>query len=179
MVKQLIISPDEVRQKETIALGTIPVNQYSRSLADELAAGTLTKDDAVRIYHDMCLIREFETMLDEIKRLGKYRDVAYVHQGPAHLSIGQEAAAVGEAFLLGVEDHIFGSHRSHGEILAKGLSAIQKLDDESLMRIMKGRAAAVKTRVLAEYMMAGPSNWRTAARSLVVRAMMSPVRWVW
>ncbi|HEX7629587.1 MAG TPA: thiamine pyrophosphate-dependent enzyme, partial [Candidatus Methylomirabilis sp.] len=124
MVKQLIISPDEVLQKETIALGTIPVNQYNRSLADELAAGTLTKDDAVRIYRDMCLIREFETMLDEIKRLGKYRDVAYVHQGPAHLSIGQEAAAVGEAFLLGVDDHIFGSHRSHGEILAKGLSAI-------------------------------------------------------
>ena len=150
MVKQLIISPDEVRQKETIALGTIPVNQYSRSLADELAAGTLTKDDAVRIYRDMCLIREFETMLDEIKRLGKYRDVAYVHQGPAHLSIGQEAAAVGEAFLLGVEDHIFGSHRSHGEILAKGLSAIRQMDDEfancsKICRSVRDRTSTSRT----------------------------------
>ena len=27
------------------------------------------------------------------------------------------------AFSLAPEDHIFGSHRSHGEILAKGLSA--------------------------------------------------------
>ena len=155
MVKQLIISPDEVRQKETIALGTIPVNQYSRSLADELAAGTLTKDDAVRIYRDMCLIREFETMLDEIKRLGKYRDVAYVHQGPAHLSIGQEAAAVGEAFLLGVEDHIFGSHRSHGEILAKGLSAIHHLGEPDLQRIMEGYLGGDTLRVVEREPAAG------------------------
>src|ERR1035437_4600931 len=48
-----------------------------------------------------------------------------------------------------------------------------------LMWIMKGSAAAVKTRQFAEYMMAGPRSWRTALRSLVVRAMMSPVRWVW
>ena len=137
MVKQLVISPDEVRRKETIDLGTIQVNAYPKTLADELAAGTLTKDDAVRIYRDMVLIREFETMLDEIKRSGKYRDMAYVHQGPAHLSIGQEAAAVGEAFLLTVDDHIYGSHRSHGEILAKGLAAIHQLGERTLQTIMR------------------------------------------
>ena len=137
MVKQLVISPDEARRKETIDLGTIQVNAYPKTLADELAAGTLTKDDAVRIYRDMVLIREFETMLDEIKRSGKYRDMAYVHQGPAHLSIGQEAAAVGEAFLLTVDDHIYGSHRSHGEILAKGLAAIHRLGERTLQTIMR------------------------------------------
>src|SRR5277367_3844856 len=47
-----------------------------------------------------------------------------------------------------------------------------------LMWYMKGRAAAVKTRVLALYMIAGPRSMRTALRSLVVRAMMSPVRCV-
>ena len=41
------------------------------------------------------------------------------------------------AYMLTVEDFIFGSHRSHGEILAKGLSAIKKLDDASLMKIME------------------------------------------
>ena len=35
------------------------------------------------------------------------------------------------------------------------------------MRSMKGSATAVKTMVLAEYMMAGPRSWRTALRSLV------------
>ena len=148
MVKQLIISPAEVRRHETIELGSIPVNQYRRSLADELAAKTLTPADAVRLYRDMVLIREFETMLDEIKRQGKYRDIAYVHQGPAHLSIGQEAAAVGEAFLLTVDDHIFGSHRSHGEILAKGLSAIHRLDEPELQRIMEGYLGGDTLRVV-------------------------------
>jgi hypothetical protein len=69
-------------------------------------------------------------MLDAIKKLGSYEEIAYDHKGPAHLSIGQEAAAVGEALLLGLDDHIFGSHRSHGEIIAKGLSAIRRLTDE-------------------------------------------------
>ena len=45
-----------------------------------------------------------------------------------------------------------------------------------LMRSTKNNAPTVKKMVLAEYMRAGPSNMRTACRSLVMRAMMSPVR---
>jgi 2-oxoisovalerate dehydrogenase E1 component len=41
------------------------------------------------------------------------------------------------AFLLDEEDFIFGSHRSHGEILAKGLSAIEKMEEDELFGIMK------------------------------------------
>ena len=74
----------------------------------------------VGIYEDMLLIREFESMLQSIKTQGSYEGIEYDHKGPAHLSIGQEASAVGQAFLLGVDDHILGSHRSHGEILAEG-----------------------------------------------------------
>jgi 2-oxoisovalerate dehydrogenase E1 component len=85
----------------------------------------------------MLLIREFESMLHAIKTEGAYNGIAYDHKGPAHLSIGQEAAAVGQAFHLTVDDHIYGSHRSHGEILAKGMSAIRKLDDATLQKIMK------------------------------------------
>jgi len=85
----------------------------------------------------MVVIREFETMLNLIKTTGEYSGIPYDHPGPAHLSAGQEAAAVGMAYTLTVEDFIFGSHRSHGEILAKGLSAIQKLNDAELMHIME------------------------------------------
>jgi 2-oxoisovalerate dehydrogenase E1 component len=138
MVKTLIVDPVEARRAEILDLGTIPINQYAKSLTEEIAEGHLSAEDARRLYRDMVLIREFETMLDEIKRLGWYRDVVYVHPGPAHLSIGQEAAAIGEAFLLGPEDHIFGSHRSHGEILAKGFSAIRRLPEAELTRIMTG-----------------------------------------
>ena len=34
-------------------------------------------------------------------------------------------------------DFIFGSHRSHGEVISKGLSAIEKLSDDELLDIMK------------------------------------------
>ena len=85
----------------------------------------------------MCAIREFETILNKIKTKGAFKGVTYNHAGPAHLSIGQEAAAVGMAFSLTSDDHIYGSHRSHGEILAKGFSAIRQLSDERLLGIMK------------------------------------------
>ena len=48
-----------------------------------------------------------------------------------------------------------------------------------LIAIMNARAPVVNTSVFAEYMIAGPSNCRTAFRSLVARAMMSPVRVRW
>ena len=89
---------------------------------------TYSSEDLLNIWQDMCAIREFETILNEIKTQGRLQGVTYNHAGPAHLSIGQEAAAVGMAFLLTPDDHIFGSHRSHGEILAKGFSAIRQLE---------------------------------------------------
>ena len=135
MPKTQFIDPVAVRKNGSLELGTIPVNTYKGTLKDELAR--FSPDELVRIYRDMQIIREFETMLNLIKTTGEYRGKAYTHPGPAHLSIGQEAAAVGMAYRLGIDDYIFGSHRSHGEILAKGLSAIQKLDDDALMRIMK------------------------------------------
>ncbi|MFA5864813.1 MAG: thiamine pyrophosphate-dependent enzyme [Phycisphaerae bacterium] len=135
MPKSQIISPEDVRKSGFIEFKPIPVNQYNKTVKDELSR--FATDDLVRIQRDMMLIRGFENMLNEIKLQGKYCGLEYNHRGPAHLSLGQEASAVGQAFFLGIDDHIYGSHRSHGEILAKGLSAIQKLDDKALMDIMK------------------------------------------
>ncbi len=135
MPKSQFIDPDKVRQKGEIIFQPIPVNRYNKSLKEERE--NFSDEDLVRIYHDMLLVREFETMLNFIKTTGEYRGIAYNHPGPAHLSIGQEAAAVGMAYNLDTDDYIFGSHRSHGEILAKGLSAIHRSDDKSLEKIMK------------------------------------------
>ncbi len=135
MPKAQFINPADLRKSKTLKLGSIPVNVYDKSITDELSR--FSKDDLVRIYRDMLIIREFETMLNLIKTTGEYNGTPYSHPGPAHLSIGQEAAAVGMAYRLNIEDYIFGSHRSHGEILAKGLSAIHKLDDDTLHGIMK------------------------------------------
>ena len=135
MPKVQFIDPTLVRKAGELTFQPIPVNQYNKTLEEERV--NFSDEDLLRIYHDMVVIREFETMLNLIKIRGEYNGIAYNHPGPAHLSIGQEAAAVGMAYTLGVEDFIFGSHRSHGEILAKGLSAIAKLSDSQLMQIME------------------------------------------
>ncbi len=135
MPKSILIAPDEVFRPGAIHFHDIPVNAYSQTAEEERAR--FSADDLLHIWRDMCAIREFETALNEIKTKGAYKGVAYNHAGPAHLSIGQEAAAVGMAYSLTPQDHIFGSHRSHGEILAKGLSAIRHLADDELEHVMR------------------------------------------
>ncbi len=135
MPKHITVDPAKERKPGTLKAPEIPLCQYATPLEQELR--THGQDTLLGIYEDMLLIREFESMLQAIKTEGSYNGIAYDHKGPAHLSIGQEAAAVGQALHLTVDDHIYGSHRSHGEILAKGLSAIRKLDDGTLQRIMR------------------------------------------
>ena len=144
MPKSLYIDPDKMRAAGKIEFQDIPVNVYNKSIKDELKEGNFTKEDLIRIFRDMTICREFEDMLNQIKTQAKYADVETTYPGPAHLSLGQEAAAVGQAYLLGKEDFTFGSHRGHSEILAKSLSCIEKLSDEELMEGMNIIEAAVK-----------------------------------
>lgn len=135
MPKVEFIDPQLERKSSEITFDPIPVNQYNKSIEDEKV--NYSKEEFLKIYRDMVIIREFESMLNEIKVSGEYNGISYNHPGPAHLSIGQEASAVGMAYLLDDQDYIFGSHRSHGEILAKGLSVINKWSDDRLMDVMK------------------------------------------
>ncbi|MCU1636770.1 MAG: Pyruvate/2-oxoglutarate dehydrogenase [Cryobacterium sp.] len=130
MAKELLIDPTSARSRSQLTFESIAVNTYQPNLASERK---LHGDDALqRIGRDMILVREFELMLQAIKRDGAYLGTSYVHAGPAHLSIGQEAAAVGQAFTLTSIDKVFGSHRSHGEVIAKGLSAIHSSEEHVL-----------------------------------------------
>jgi len=130
MAKELLVDPTIVQRRSELDLGSIAVNAYKPDLKRERK--TIGDAQLERIGRDMILVREFELMLNAIKREGSYLGVKYVHAGPAHLSIGQEAAAVGQAFGLRVDDKVFGSHRSHGEVVAKGLSAISQSTEDSL-----------------------------------------------
>ena len=136
MPKNLFVDPSEVRAAGKITFSDIPVNAYNKSIKDE--RGKFSDDDLVRIYRDIAILREFESMLNQIKTQGLYNGIETTYPGPAHLSIGQEAAAVGQAYLLDQNDFSFGSHRSHSEILAKALSCINKLSEQELMDIMEG-----------------------------------------
>jgi len=141
MPKSIVIDPAEFLERDRIGFTGIEVNAYRKTVEEELAV--YSREDLLAIWRDMCAIREFENILNEIKTKGVYKGITYAHLGPAHLSMGQEAAAVGMAFGLAPDDHIFGSHRSHGEILAKGFSTIRQMSDEGLMRIMSGYRGGV------------------------------------
>lgn len=137
MPKSLYIDPVKVREPGYIHFEDIPVCQYNKTIKQELEEGNYTKEDLIRIYRDMAICREFEHMLTLIKTQANYNGVETTYPGPAHLSYGQEASCVGEAYLLNKDDITFGSHRSHSEILSKGLSCINKLSDEELMQTME------------------------------------------
>lgn len=135
MPKSLFVDPKELRAAGKITFEDIPVNTYKKTIAQERK--NFSDDTLIRIYRDITVLREFETMLNLIKTQGVYEGIETTYPGPAHLSLGQEAAAVGEAYWLDKNDFIFGSHRSHSEILAKSLSCIEKLSDAELMKIME------------------------------------------
>ena len=137
MPKSQHLDPNKMRGPSNIHFQDIPINHYNKSIATELEEGNFTKEDLIRIFRDMTICREFEDMLHQIKTQAKYADIDTTYPGPAHLSLGQEAAAVGAAYLLGKDDFIFGSHRSHSEILAKCLSCIEQLDDQEILMEME------------------------------------------
>ena len=70
MPKVQFIDPAESRKPGMIEFQPIAVNQYQKSVADE--KGNFTEEEFKAIYHDMVLIREFETMLNLIKTKGEY-----------------------------------------------------------------------------------------------------------
>ena len=136
MPKSLFVDPIETLAPGKISFNDIPVNAYNKTIKEERKR--YSDDDLVRIYRDITVLREFESMLNQIKTQGVYNGIETTYPGPAHLSIGQEAAAVGQAYLLDQNDFSFGSHRSHSEILAKALTCIHKLSEKELMTIMEG-----------------------------------------
>jgi len=62
MPKSQNINPKVVRKPQFIEFGKIPVNQYNKTIEEEKKV--FSKEDFLRIYLDMVVIREFETMLN-------------------------------------------------------------------------------------------------------------------
>ncbi|MDO5084322.1 MAG: dehydrogenase, partial [Arachnia propionica] len=87
MTKSLIVDPSNVRATSVIQAPEVPVNAYQPNFKAELKR--YGKQGLIDILHDMIAIRQFETMLDAIKKTGAWNGVEYNHRGPAHLSIGQ------------------------------------------------------------------------------------------
>jgi 2-oxoisovalerate dehydrogenase E1 component len=76
-----------------------------------------SEDDLLEMYRRMLVIRGFEERVAAL-----YRDSEV--PGFVHLSIGQEASAVGACWPLRPADVITSTHRGHGHCLAKGLAPL-------------------------------------------------------
>jgi 2-oxoisovalerate dehydrogenase E1 component len=81
------------------------------------ASTVFSQSDLLEMHQRMLLIRGFEERV-----AGLYRDGLV--PGFVHLSIGQEAAAVGACWPLRSDDVITSTHRGHGHCLAKGLDPL-------------------------------------------------------
>lgn len=79
--------------------------------ADKSSDLMFGKDEAREMLKKMMLIRAFEEKAEELYALGR------VH-GTMHLSIGQEATAVGASQAMRRGDYLLNHHRGHGHCLA-------------------------------------------------------------
>ena len=115
MPRNLIVDPTTVRSRSVIEIPDIPVNAYESDFKKELK--THGKQGLIDILHDMIAIRSFETMLNSIKTTGGWNGIEYNHRGPAHLSIGQESAVVGEMLreIAGAHDVVDFEEEAHAE----------------------------------------------------------------
>jgi pyruvate dehydrogenase E1 component alpha subunit len=89
------------------------------------------KDELLKLYREMLLIRRFEERAGQLYGLG-------LIGGFCHLYIGQEAVAVGlqSAMTVG-KDSVITGYRDHGHMLAYGI------DPKVIMAELTGRAAGI------------------------------------
>jgi pyruvate dehydrogenase E1 component alpha subunit len=90
-----------------------------------------SKEEMLRLYREMLLIRRFEERAGQLYGLG-------LIGGFCHLYIGQEAVAVGlqSAMTVG-KDSVITGYRDHGHMLAYGI------DPKVIMAELTGRAAGI------------------------------------
>lgn len=90
-----------------------------------------SKDELLKFYHDMLLIRRFEEKAGQLYGLG-------LIGGFCHLYIGQEAVAIGlQSALTPGKDSVITGYRDHGHMLAYGI------DPNVIMAELTGRAAGI------------------------------------
>ncbi|HOF88636.1 MAG TPA: dehydrogenase E1 component subunit alpha/beta [Armatimonadota bacterium] len=127
-----------------ITLPAIPRFRYQRTLADEVAAGAMTRDQAFTLLTLMQTIRAFEECIVDMKD-GKWAPrEGFTFIGASHLSIGQEAVAAGALSTITKADFITSTHRGHGHGIAKGYCALLEMTAEELLAWMATSGACAE-----------------------------------
>jgi pyruvate dehydrogenase E1 component alpha subunit len=98
----------------------------------------LPKEKLLDMYKRMCMIRIFETKVNSLFTNG-------ILVGDLHLSIGEEATAVGVCSVLRETDTINTTHRGHGHCIAKGVNVNRMMAEFFAKRdgICKGKGGSM------------------------------------
>jgi len=145
-----------------------PSAPWYRIETDESDWAGLPAKKLVHLYGQMKLIRCFEEKILELEKAG------LVH-GPAHASIGQEAAAVGALAQLQASDQINGTHRAHHQVLAKLVNAHTQLDFDLLAQDYTPEMSDAVYRLMAEIMGLTPGYCQGRGGSMHMRDAASGV----
>ena len=96
------------------------------------------KNSRIQMFINLQLIRSVELLISE-----KYG--TQIFRCPVHLSIGQEAIAVGVSINLQLEDKVVSTHRSHAHYIAKGGDLFSMLSEliGSPLGCCKGRGGSM------------------------------------
>ena len=115
----------------TLSFATVPCFQYQGGLADELAKGA-EPSEMVFLLKVMHYIRAFETLIAQLRAGQLMPYEGYRFRGATHLSVGEEAVAVGGGAALNADDYITSTHRGHGHGIAKGALALRASGQDRL-----------------------------------------------
>ena len=100
----------------TTEAGNTDAGRTEASTAAPAARANVSKDELLRFYRDMLLIRRFEEKAGQLYGMG-------LIGGFCHLYIGQEAVVVGLEAAAEEGDKRITSYRDHGHMLACGMEA--------------------------------------------------------
>jgi len=133
-----------------VSLGSIRGFVYAGDLRTELEGHLIEPADALGLLDDMLAIRELEEMIVRLRSGGYDALPGYDYRGPTHVSIGQEATAVGASTALRPNDHITSSHRGHGDAIAKGFAAVRAMPEDALRARAPWSTSADRDALLAD-----------------------------
>ena len=120
------------REKRHLEIPRIPLFQYTPTLSEELEKGILDGEEALTLYRTMLIQRNFEYMVRDLDNKRFVPHEGYEFRGTTHLSVGQEATAMGAMSVLTRADYITSNHRGHGHCIGKGLFALYGMSKADL-----------------------------------------------
>src|SRR5262249_52959021 len=112
--------------KKKQAQSASPPEPSKNDKAERAPVAAFTKEQELKAYRDMLLIRRFEEKAGQLYGMG-------LIGGFCHLYIGQEAVVVGMQMTLKPGDEVITGYRDHGHMLACGM------DPKGVMAELTGR----------------------------------------